>query len=59
MNGESGDTTNWEHIKSYIRKQWSKLTDEDLDAIKTDRSALPACIRHRYQAPGEDNKSFH
>ncbi len=35
-------------LKIQLRKTWSKLTDEDLEAISRDRDDLVHVVQHRY-----------
>ena len=39
---------NWKQAKGEIRKQWGKLTDDDLDAIAGERQKLVGKIQDRY-----------
>ena len=39
---------NWKQFKGEVRKQWGKLTDDDLDYIKGEREKLVGRIQERY-----------
>jgi len=39
---------NWKQAKGEIRKQWGKLTDDDLDVIAGEREKLVGKIQDRY-----------
>ncbi len=39
---------NWKQAKGNIRKQWGKLTDDDLDVIAGERDVLIGKIQERY-----------
>lgn len=38
----------WKQLKGSIKKQWGKLTDDDLTAIEGDRDQLVGKIQERY-----------
>jgi uncharacterized protein YjbJ (UPF0337 family) len=38
----------WNQIKGNVRKQWGKLTDDDLDQIQGDSEILMGRIQERY-----------
>jgi len=38
----------WQQVKGNIRKQWGKLTDDDLDVIAGRRDQLEGKIQERY-----------
>ena len=38
----------WQQMKGKIRKQWGKLTDDDLDLIQGDREVLIGKLQERY-----------
>lgn len=44
----------WTQLKGRIRKQWGKLTDDDLDQIQGDAEILAGKIRERYGRAKED-----
>ncbi len=39
---------NWKQAKGNIRRQWGKLTDDDLDVIAGERDVLIGKIQERY-----------
>lgn len=39
---------NWEQIKGNVKKNWGKLTDDDLDVIEGNRQVLAGKIQERY-----------
>ena len=39
---------NWNQLKGHVRKQWGKLTDDELDMIKGDQEILIGKIQERY-----------
>ena len=39
---------NWKQIRGDVKKQWGKLTDDDLTAIDGRREALEGKIQERY-----------
>jgi uncharacterized protein YjbJ (UPF0337 family) len=38
----------WTQLKGHVRKQWGKLTDDDLDQIKGNAQILEGRIQERY-----------
>jgi uncharacterized protein YjbJ (UPF0337 family) len=38
----------WHQVKGNVRKQWGKLTDDDLDQIQGDSEILMGRIQERY-----------
>jgi len=38
----------WKQIKGSVKKQWGKLTDDDLDKIKGDSEKLIGKIQEKY-----------
>jgi uncharacterized protein YjbJ (UPF0337 family) len=38
----------WRQMVGHVRKQWGKLTDDDLDQIKGDADVLAGKIQERY-----------
>ena len=38
----------WTQVKGSVRKQWGKLTDDDLDVIAGERERLVGKIQERY-----------
>ena len=38
----------WKQIKGNVKKQWGKLTDDDLDKIKGDSEKLIGKIQEKY-----------
>jgi uncharacterized protein YjbJ (UPF0337 family) len=52
MKGIMMDTTflktNWQKIKSDVRKKWTKLTELDLESIKGDMEKLNERLQARY-----------
>jgi uncharacterized protein YjbJ (UPF0337 family) len=45
----------WNQLKGTIRKQWGKLTDDDLDEIQGDSEILLGKLTERY---GRSRESF-
>jgi len=39
---------NWKQAKGWIKEQWGKLTDDDLDKIEGQREQLVGKIQERY-----------
>lgn len=39
---------NWEQLKGKVKKNWGKLTDDDLDVIEGNRQELSGKIQERY-----------
>ena len=44
----------WKQFRGHVRKQWGKLTDDDLDQIKGDSDILTGKIQERYGRAKED-----
>jgi uncharacterized protein YjbJ (UPF0337 family) len=44
----------WNQLKGTVRKQWGKLTDDDLDVIAGERERLVGKIQERYGVAKED-----
>jgi uncharacterized protein YjbJ (UPF0337 family) len=38
----------WKQLKGQVRKQWGKLTDDDLDVIEGQRDQLSGRLQQRY-----------
>jgi uncharacterized protein YjbJ (UPF0337 family) len=38
----------WKQLKGRARKQWGKLTDDELDQIEGDRERLTGAVQERY-----------
>jgi len=38
----------WQQLKGNVRKQWGKLTDDDVDQIQGDSEILRGRIQERY-----------
>lgn len=38
----------WEQFKGETRRQWGKLTDDDLETVKGDRQKLAGLVQERY-----------
>jgi len=45
---------NWEQVKGRLRRQWGKLTDDDLERIKGDREVLVGQLQERYGRTREE-----
>lgn len=45
---------NWEQLKGSVRKQWGKLTDDQIDQIEGDRQKLNGQIREAYGIAKEE-----
>ncbi|MBT0962867.1 CsbD family protein [Denitromonas iodatirespirans] len=39
---------NWKQLKGSAKKQWGKLTDDDLDVIEGQREVLAGKLQERY-----------
>jgi uncharacterized protein YjbJ (UPF0337 family) len=39
---------NWKQMKGEARRQWGKLTDDELDQVEGDRQKLAGKIQERY-----------
>ena len=44
----------WNQVKGNVRKQWGKLTDDDLDQIQGDSEILMGRIQERYGRTREE-----
>jgi uncharacterized protein YjbJ (UPF0337 family) len=44
----------WKQMKGSARKQWGKLTDDDLDVIAGERERLVGLIQERYGITKEE-----
>jgi uncharacterized protein YjbJ (UPF0337 family) len=44
----------WTQLKGSVRKQWGKLTDDDLDVIAGERERLVGKIQERYGIAKEE-----
>jgi len=44
----------WKELKGNVRKEWGKLTDDDLEQIKGNRDILVGRIQQRYGMARED-----
>jgi uncharacterized protein YjbJ (UPF0337 family) len=44
----------WTQLKGNVRKQWGKLTDDDVDQIKGDSEILMGRIQERYGRTREE-----
>jgi uncharacterized protein YjbJ (UPF0337 family) len=44
----------WKQLKGKVRKQWGKLTDDDLDQIHGDAEILAGKIQERYGRAKDD-----
>jgi uncharacterized protein YjbJ (UPF0337 family) len=44
----------WKQMKGSARKQWGKLTDDDLDVIAGERERLSGVIQQRYGITKEE-----
>ncbi len=45
---------NWKQLKGKVKKQWGKLTDDELDQIEGNRQELSGKIQERYGKSRED-----
>ena len=45
---------NWKQFRGEVRKQWGKLTDDDLEQIRGERDKLAGKIQERYGLAKED-----
>lgn len=45
---------NWEQLKGNVKKNWGKLTDDDLDVIEGNRQVLAGKIQERYGIEKEE-----
>jgi uncharacterized protein YjbJ (UPF0337 family) len=39
---------NWKQFRGEVRKQWGKLTDDDLEQVRGERDKLVGRIQERY-----------
>jgi uncharacterized protein YjbJ (UPF0337 family) len=46
----------WNQVKGHLRKQWGRLTDDDLDQIKGSRDILLGKLQEYYGKNREDNE---
>ena len=44
----------WNQLKGNVRKQWGKLTDDDVDQVKGDAEILQGRIQERYGRTKEE-----
>ncbi len=44
----------WNQLKGNVRKQWGKLTDDDVDQIKGDSEILLGRLQERYGRTKEE-----
>lgn len=44
----------WEQVKGNVQKNWAKLTNDDLEAIKGDAKALAGKIQEKYGIKKEE-----
>lgn len=44
----------WQQLKGNARKQWGKLTDDDLDVIQGDAEVLAGKLQERYGRSKEE-----
>ena len=44
----------WKQLKGSARKQWGKLTDDDLDVVAGERERLVGVIQQRYGITKEE-----
>lgn len=44
----------WNQLKGEVKKQWGKLTDDDLDRIEGNRDKLVGKIQERYGKTKEE-----
>ena len=45
---------NWKQATGQVRKQWGKLTDDDMEQIKGQRDIMAGKIQERYGVAKED-----
>jgi uncharacterized protein YjbJ (UPF0337 family) len=45
---------NWQQLKGKVKRQWAKLTDDDLTAIEGSREELLGKIQERYGIAREE-----
>jgi uncharacterized protein YjbJ (UPF0337 family) len=46
----------WTQLKGQVRKQWGKLTDDDVDQVQGDAEILQGRIQERYGRTKEQAK---
>jgi uncharacterized protein YjbJ (UPF0337 family) len=46
----------WTQLKGRLRKQWGRLTDDDIDQIKGNRDILLGKLQERYGRNREENE---
>lgn len=44
----------WKQVKGNVKKQWGKLTDDDLDVIEGNKDILAGKIQERYGITKEE-----
>jgi uncharacterized protein YjbJ (UPF0337 family) len=54
MNWDRIEGNSWSMLKSVVRKQWDRLTDEELDEIAGDRERLVGKVQERYDIPRDE-----
>ncbi|HEV7732760.1 MAG TPA: CsbD family protein [Candidatus Binatia bacterium] len=47
----------WQQVKGNVRKQWGKLTDDDMDVIQGDSEILAGKLQERYGRTKEQVKA--
>ncbi len=45
---------NWKQFRGEVRKQWGKLTDDDMEQIRGERDKLVGRIQERYGVAQEE-----
>jgi uncharacterized protein YjbJ (UPF0337 family) len=46
----------WNQVKGHLRKQWGRLTDDDLDQIKGSRDILLGKLQEYYGKDRDENE---
>lgn len=46
----------WNQVKGHLRKQWGRLTDDDIDQIKGSRDILLGKLQEYYGKNREENE---
>lgn len=46
----------WTQLKGHLRKQWGRLTDDDIDEIKGQRDVLLGKLQEYYGRNREENE---
>jgi uncharacterized protein YjbJ (UPF0337 family) len=46
----------WNQVKGQLRKQWGRLTNDDIDQIKGDRDILLGKLQEYYGKSREENE---